>query len=121
MDLYTFSGIYSFSLSRKDFSGCNLSGSGRRFRFTSRIVGAAAKGLAEVEVWLLMFVVSAEVVVLFLGVAGSVEIVVFLGSGDACIIISNEKAMVFITAVDSAEIAVFPHSLEVVISLVVIS
>lgn len=52
------------------------------------------KGLVEMEVWLIMFVASAEVVVLFLGIAGSVEIVVLFGSGDASIIISTEKAVV---------------------------
>lgn len=97
-----------------------ISGISRRFRFTSRIVGAMVKGLVEADVWLIMFIVS-EVVVLFLGIAGSVELTVLLGPGDARITISNEKAVVFITAIDTSETAVFPHSVEVVISLVVIS
>lgn len=43
-----------------------------------------------------------------------------LDAGDACVVISTEEVVILIRIAGSAEIIVFPDSVEVVISLVVI-
>lgn len=78
-------------------------------------------GLVEVEVWVIMFVASAGVVLILLHMGeSSVETAVLLDAGDACVVISTEEVVMFIRIAGSAEIIVFPDSVEVVVSLVVI-
>lgn len=92
--------------------GCRLSGIGERFRFSSRTVGAVFEGLVQVEVWVTMFVALAEVVITFPHVGDSAKIVMFLGSEDACVVISTAEVVTFIIVAGSAEIIVFPDSVE---------